>query len=135
VLAPIAALVQERVRLLTEVEPMVAFLLDEPLEIDEDSWVKAMVKGKAAPEMLDATIGALEALPAWEAAPIREAIEAAAVEVGLVNAEGQAQLSKAQGPVRVATTGRSVGPPLFESLEALGRDRTVERLRHARGRL
>jgi len=134
-LAPLDALVQERVRLLTEVEPMIAFLLDEPLEIDEESWTKAMVKGKAAPEMLDAVRGALEELDSWEAAGIRLAVEAAAVAAGLVNAEGQPQLSKAQGPVRVATTGRTVGPPLFESLEALGRDRTLDRLRAARARL
>ncbi len=134
-LAPIAELVQERVRLLTEVEPMVAFLLDEPLEIDEDSWTKAMVKGKAAPEMLAGATAGLEALQDWTAEAIRGAIEAAAVDAGLVNAEGQAQLSKAQGPVRVAATGRSVGPPLFESLEALGRDRTLERLRAAAARL
>ncbi|MGH9084587.1 MAG: glutamate--tRNA ligase [Acidimicrobiales bacterium] len=134
-LAPIAPLVQERVRLLTEVEPMVAFLLDEPLAVDEDSWTKAMVKGKAAPEMLDAAIERLDGLDGWAAEAIRGAIEAAAVAAGLVNAEGQPQLSKAQGPVRVATTGRSVGPPLFESLEALGRARTLERLRAARERL
>ncbi len=135
VLQPIAALVQERVRLLTEVEPMIAFLFDQPLDIDDDSWTKAMVKGKAAPEMLDASIAALEALGDWRSESIRAAIEAAAVTAGLVNAEGQAQLSKAQGPIRVATTGRSVGPPLFESLEVLGRDRTLARLRAARARL
>jgi glutamyl-tRNA synthetase len=135
VLEPVAALVQERVRLLTEVEPMVAFLLDEPLEVDEESWTKAMVKGKSAPEMLDATIAGLDGLATWAADDIRAAIEAAAVAAGLVNAEGQPQLSKAQGPVRVATTGRSVGPPLFESLEALGRERTLDRLRTARERL
>ena len=135
VLAPIAPLIQERVRLLTEIEPMVAFLLDAPLVEDEASWEKAMVKGKSAPEMLDATVAGLDALDRWEAEAIRAAIEAAAVSVGLVNAEGQPQLSKAQGPVRVATTGRSVGPPLFESLEALGRRRTLDRLRAARARL
>lgn len=135
VLEPMAALVQERVRLLTEVEPMVAFLLDEPLEMDEGSWTKAMVTGKAAPEMLDATIANLDGLATWAADDIRAAIEAAAVATGLVNAEGQPQLSKAQGPVRVATTGRSVGPPLFESLEALGRERTLARLRAAREQL
>lgn len=134
-LAPIASLVQERVRVLTEVEPMIAFLLDEPVEIDDESWEKAMVKGKAAAEMLDATIKGLEAVDGWAADAIRVAIEAAAVDAGLVNAEGQPQLSKAQGPVRVATTGRSVGPPLFESLEALGRDRTLARLHAARARL
>ncbi len=135
VLEPVAALVQERVRLLTEVEPMVAFLLDDPLEVDEESWTKAMVKGKAAPEMLDATIAGLEVLERWVADEIRGAIEVAAVSAGLVSAEGQPQLSKAQGPVRVATTGRSVGPPLFESLEALGRERTLARLRAAREQL
>ena len=135
VLRPIASLVQERVRLLTEVEPMIAFLLDQPLEIDEASWTKAMVKGKAAPEMLATVITGLDALDDWSAPAIRVAIEAAAVAVGLVNAEGEAQLSKAQGPVRVATTGRSVGPPLFESLEALGRVRTLDRLRAAQERL
>ena len=134
-LTPMAPLIQERVRLLTEVEPMIAFLLDDPVEVDDDSWTKAMVNGKAAPEMLDAAIAGLAALADWSADAIRAAIEAAAVAVGLVNAEGQPQLSKAQGPIRVATTGRSVGPPLFESLEALGRDRSLERLRAARGRL
>jgi len=134
-LEPLAELVQERVRLLTEVEPMIAFLLDRPLEIDDASWEKAMVKGKAAPEMLDATIERFEALDAWTADAIRVAVEDAATAVGLTNAEGRPQLSKAQAPVRVATTGRSVGPPLFESLEALGRERTLERLRAARARL
>ena len=78
---------------------------------------------------------ALDELDTWSAATVRLAVEAAAVAVGLVNAEGEPQLSKAQAPVRVATTGRSVGPPLFESLEALGRERTLERLRAARSRL
>jgi glutamyl-tRNA synthetase len=114
---------------------MIAFLLDDDVVIDDDSWTKAMVKGKAAPEMLDAAIAALEVLDPWAAEGIRAAIERAAVGVGLVNAEGQPQLSKAQGPVRVATTGRSVGPPLFESLQALGKDRTLGRLRVARARV
>ena len=76
--------------------------------------------------MLDATIAGLEALDAVggrrRSAPRSRRPPST---VGLVNAEGQPQLSKAQGPVRVATTGRSVGPPLFESLEALGQERTA----------
>ena len=134
-LEPLAPLVQERVRLLTEVEPMIAFLLDDEPVRDDESWTKAMVKGKAAPEMLAASIEALDRLDKWSAEVIRSAVEAAAVTAGLVNAEGQPQLSKAQGPVRVATTGRSVGPPLFESLEALGRERTLARLRAAAAEL
>ena len=45
------------------------------------------------------------------------------------------KLGKAQAPVRVAVTGRSVGPPLFESLDVLGRDETLRRLTLARERL
>jgi glutamyl-tRNA synthetase len=107
-------------------------LLDTPLAVDEPSWTKAIVKGKSAPEMLDATVAALTELDDWTAPAIRLAIEAAAVAVGLVNAEGEPQLSKAQAPIRVATTGRSVGPPLFESLQLLGRERTLDRLQAAR---
>jgi len=47
----------------------------------------------------------------------------------------EVKLGKAQAPVRVAVTGRTVGPPLFESLEVLGRDETLVRLRAAADRL
>ena len=120
-----------------EIEPMIDFLyLDEPT-IDDASWQKAMVKGKNVPAMLDASITRLDDLGAtgWEPDRIREAIEAAAADAGLVNAEGKPQLSKAQAPVRVAITGRTVGPPLFESLAVLGHERTLARLREARSRV
>ena len=45
------------------------------------------------------------------------------------------KLGKAQAPVRVAVTGRTVGPPLMESLEVLGRDETLRRMRAALVRL
>jgi glutamyl-tRNA synthetase len=136
-LAALAPEVRDRVRTLGEIEPMIDFLyLDEPT-IDDASWQKAMVKGKNVPEMLDATIARLAALgsAAWEPERIREAIEGAATEAGLVNVEGKPQLSKAQAPVRVAVTGRAVGPPLFESLEVLGRDETLRRLQLAQRRV
>mgnify|MGYP003832389251 CR=1 FL=1 len=65
----------------------------------------------------------------------QEAVAGAAVAAGLVNAEGAPQLSKAQGPVRLAVSGRSVGPPLWESLTVLGPERTLARLRDLRSRL
>ncbi len=133
-LGRLAPLVQERVRRLDEVEPMIAFLVDDEPYIDPDAWSSALAKAKVGPALLDEAAAGLEALGEWSAAGIRQAIEAAMVRVGLVNAQGGAQLAKGQGPLRVATTGRGVGPPLFESLEALGRDRTVARLRAARAR-
>lgn len=136
-LALLAAETQERVRTLDEVEPMIDFLVvDEPV-VDEASWTKAITKGKQVPEMLDAAIARLDALgpDEWTPEPIQAAIGAAAVDAGLVNAEGNPQLSKAQGPVRVALTGRTVGLPLWESIAVLGRPRTLARLRATRGRL
>jgi glutamyl-tRNA synthetase len=136
-LASLATEVQERVRSLSEVEPMIEFLvLDQPV-IDEASWTKTITKGKAVAEMLDATIARLDALGAdeWQPAAIQDAVSAAALDAGLVGAEGQPQLSKAQGPVRVAVSGRTVGPPLWESLTVLGRARTLDRLRATRARV
>ncbi|MCU1499930.1 MAG: glutamate--tRNA ligase [Acidimicrobiales bacterium] len=136
-LAAMASEVQERVRTLTEVEPMIEFLVVDEPEIDEASWTKAITKGKAVAEMLDATIVRLDALgpDEWSPEPIQAAVSRAAVDAGLVNAEGHPQLSKAQGPVRVAISGRTVGPPLWESIAVLGRERTLARLRGTRGRL
>jgi glutamyl-tRNA synthetase len=135
VLRPIAELVRDRVKLLTEVEPMVEFLLDGDLAIDEASWQKGVAKlGDRAAAMLDAAIEGLSEAR-WDAGSIEAALDAAARASGFVNPEGRTQMSKAQAPVRVATTGRSVGPPLYESLVVLGRERTLERLRNARARL
>jgi glutamyl-tRNA synthetase len=135
VLTPIAELVRDRVRLLTEAEPMVGFLRDDEIEIDDASWAKHVERlGDRAAAMLDAAIEGLAGCP-WDAGAIKDALEAAALAAGFVNAEGGPQMSKAQGPVRVAVTGQGVGPPLYESLVVLGRHRTLARLREARARL
>jgi glutamyl-tRNA synthetase len=147
-LESLAPLVQERVRTLAEVEPMIEFLVVDEVAFDEAAWTKVVTKGKLVPEMLDATIAGLGRLvpgpdgpsdgapePRWTPEAIQDAVAAAAVQAGLVNAEGAPQLSKAQGPVRLAVTGRSVGPPLWESLAVLGPERTLERLQVLRGRV
>ena len=135
VLRPLAALVRDRVRLLTEVEPMVDFLRVDEVAIDDPSWQKHVAKhGERAASMLDAALAALDGCE-WQPAGIEAALLDAATAAGFVNAEGRPQMSKAQGPVRVATTGRGVGPPLYESLVVLGRERTLQRLRAARAAL
>ena len=135
VLRPIAELVRDRVRLLTEVEPMVDFLRDDEVAVDDASWAKHVAKhGDRAATMLDAATAGL-ADCAWEAPAIEAALLDAATAAGFVNGEGKPQMSKAQGPVRVAVTGRAVGPPLYESLVVLGRERTLDRLRSARADL
>jgi len=126
VFAAIAPLAQTRVAVLSEIVPNVEFLfLDSPL-IDEGAWAKAMKDGAA--ELLDAVIAAFDALPTWDAGTLKATLEEIGAQRGL-------RLGKAQAPVRVAVTGRTVGLPLFESLELLGAERTLNRLRAARVRL
>jgi glutamyl-tRNA synthetase len=123
--AAVAPLAQTRIAVLSEIVSNVDFLfLPEPA-VDEASWAKAMKEGAA--EVLDATIAAF-GNAAWDAESLKAALEAVGNERGL-------KLGKAQAPVRVAVTGRTVGLPLFESLEVLGRDRTLARLRSARVQL
>jgi glutamyl-tRNA synthetase len=124
--AAVAPLAQTRIGVLSEIVPNVDFLfLTEPAR-DEAAWAKAMKEGAA--ELLDAAAAAFAGLPAWEADALKAALEGVGAERGL-------KLGKAQAPVRVAVTGRTVGLPLFESLEVLGRERTLARLRAARVRL
>ncbi len=123
----IAPHVQERVRTLSEVPPVVDFLfLDEP-PVDPDAWEKAVVRFAGASELLDEALSVYGAAP-WETAELHRVTAALADRHGV-------KLAKAQAPIRVAVTGRSVGPPLFESLHVLGRERTLERLVRARQRL
>ena len=120
-----APLVQERVKTLAEVPEMVDFLfLDEPV-IDEKSWQKAM--RPPAAELLDDAIAEYEKCE-WEPEVLHEVTLKVGEHHGL-------KLAKAQAPIRVAVTGRSVGPPLFESLAVLGRERVLDRLRAARARV
>ncbi|HEX5542926.1 MAG TPA: glutamate--tRNA ligase, partial [Micromonospora sp.] len=83
---------------------------------------------EGAGELLDATITAYDALPSWDAETLKSSLEEVGAERGL-------KLGRTQAPARVAVTGRSVGLPLFESLEVLGRERVLDRLRAARARL
>jgi len=124
----LAPVLQQRVRLLTEAEAMVDFLYLDDVPRDDAAWDKVMGKSPdVAVAMLDGAIDAFTGVE-WEA----EALHAALLAVG----EGQGlKLGKAQAPIRVAVTGRTVGPPLFESLEVLGRDQTLDRLRSARASL
>ncbi|MFP3905645.1 MAG: glutamate--tRNA ligase [Acidimicrobiales bacterium] len=130
----LAPLVQERCRTLAEVPELIDWLfLDDPPD-DPDSWNKEMGRAHAA-AVLDSAVDGVESAGEWTAEVVRAIVEQAALDAGLVGAEGNPQLAKAQAPVRVATLGRSKGLPLFESLELLGRDETLRRLQAARARL
>ncbi|MBQ91207.1 MAG: glutamate--tRNA ligase [Acidimicrobiaceae bacterium] len=121
-------LVQEKLRTLADVVRFVDFLfLEEPAD-DPESWQKVMVDGPSAAEVLDGAAAALTGCP-WEP----EAVKDAVAEVGEAL---DLRLGKAQAPVRVAVTGRTVGPPLFEAMaECMERDEVLRRIARARARL
>ena len=121
---PIAPLVQERARTLAEVYTMTDFLYRADPVIDPVEWDKGVRKSPAFAQILAAAESRYSTIE-WDAASIHEATVHAGAEAGVE------QLGKAQAPIRLAVTGRSVGPPLWESLELLGRDRTVARIRAA----
>jgi glutamyl-tRNA synthetase len=121
-----APLVQERIGVLGEVPDMVDFLfLEEPI-IDEGSW-ESVAKDDIAAAVLDAAIALYGECP-WSAESLHSATQTLADDMGR-------KLNKVQAPIRVAVTGRRVGPPLFQSLEVLGREAVLQRLRAARDRL
>ena len=123
----VSDLVQERTRLLPEAGEQVVFLFEDFDEYDPTSWQKVMSK-EGVSGILDAAVHRLGAVESWAAesieATLRETLEQLGVGAG-----------KGLQPLRVAVTGSSVSPPLFESLAALGKAKTLERLDRARSEL
>jgi glutamyl-tRNA synthetase len=124
---PIASLVQERARTFADVYTLTDFLYRPEPVIDQREWSKAVGSDSFA-AVLSAAAEAYADIE-WTASAIEEATLSAGETAGV------AQARKAQAPIRLAVTGRSVGPPLWESLELLGRDRTIARVRAALDRL
>jgi glutamyl-tRNA synthetase len=118
-----APLVQERVATLGEVPAMVDFLFLADPPYDEAAVDKGLRRDARASEILAAAVEAFSTCD-FDAASLHQTM--------IVIGEGlELNLRKTQAPVRVAMTGRSVGPPLFESMEALGRDEVRRRLEAA----
>jgi glutamyl-tRNA synthetase len=124
--AEAAPLVQERMTTLTESSDMLGFLFVDERSFTRDAADAEKLLDVEGRGVVKAAHDALAALSSWETAAIDQALRAALVEeLGL-------KPRNAFGPVRVAVTGRRVSPPLFESLELLGRDRSLARLASAR---
>lgn len=116
----VAPLVQERVQLLGEVPGMVGFLFTDEVTYAEDA-LKGLPANAA--EVLDACVVALEPLEEFTPEKIQESLAAELVE------KLELKPRIAYGPPRVAITGRRISPPLFESMELLGKEESLRRLR------
>ncbi len=119
------AIAQEKAQTLDEVWPLIGFLFDEP-DYDEKAWRKVMKDG--AGELLASSLEALRGVEEFEPEPLEMAL------TGVVESSG-AKPGKVFQPIRVAITGTSVSPGIFESLSVLGRERSLERIERALSRL
>jgi len=123
----IASLIQERTRLLPEAGEQVVFLFEDFDEYDAKSWDKVMTK-EEVPEILDQSARLLAGLDPWSAETLESTLRSMLEEMAIGTGRGLQ-------PLRVAITGSSVSPPLFESMAVLGKDKTLQRLAQARARL
>ena len=118
-----AGLVQTRIVVLGDAWDLLKFFNEDDYTIDPKAAAKEL--GTDAGPVLGAAVTALDGLTGWTATDIEAALKGALIEaLGL-------KPRKAFGPIRVAITGSLVSPPLFESMELLGRERSLQRLRAA----
>ena len=123
----VSDLVQERTRFLPEAGEQVVFLFEDFKEYDLVAWQKVMAKD-GVPGILKTARERLASVDNWAAADIEAVLRDMLEEMALGAAKGLQ-------PLRVAVTGTSVSPPLFESLAALGKEKTLARLERAQREL
>jgi glutamyl-tRNA synthetase len=119
------AIAQEKAQTLAEVWPLIGFLFEEP-ETDEKAWRKVMRDG--ALPLLQDSLEALRGVERFEPEPIEEALSP-------ILEQREVKPGTLYQPIRVAISGGSVSPGIFDSLATLGRERSLERIERAVERL
>jgi len=122
-LSRIAALVQDRLKVLEDIEEEHAFFFQEPVTYEDEAVAKFLRQDGVAERLLELR-ARLERLPAFETAAVEAAVR------GLVT-EQQLQAKDLIHPARVAVTGRAVSPPLFDVMSILGKPTVLSRLEYA----
>ncbi len=125
--ARLVPLVKERTKLLAEVGAQARFLFVDIDVYDEASWSKVM-DVEEGPVALDGALGVLKGLEPWTTDAIDMALRGMLETLSL-------SARKGLQPIRVAVSGSTVSPPLFESLDILGKSETLSRIEKARALL
>jgi glutamyl-tRNA synthetase len=124
-------LVRERIKLLSEIVEMADFFfVEDELHYEPSSLLGKRYAGDpaGAAAALDAVIARLQNLNRWDHESLEGTLRPQAEELGV-------KAGDLFGIIRVAVTGKTAAPPLFETLEVLGRERTLARLQTARNKL
>ena len=123
-LVRIAPLIQERLKTLGDVAPLTQFFFKPDAEYEVADLAQKGMDSEAARGALQAALAALEGVGRFDAGSIEAVLRSLAESLGL-------KTGQLLGTLRVATTGQRVSPPLFETMELLGRERTLEAVRAA----
>lgn len=118
----IVALEQERIKTLAEIAPATAFFFREPIEYDAAAVAKVLTP--EARRTVAAVADLLRDVPTWDVPSLEQAVR------GYVEKTGQTTKAVFQ-PIRVAVTGTTVSPPLFDTLALIGRERALARMQRA----
>jgi glutamyl-tRNA synthetase len=120
----VTPLIQERIKTLADAIDLTDFVFNDKIGYEAEALIGKKMDASASLEALQRTRGMLTDLSEFDEATLEPALRAQADELGL-------KAGQLFGIVRVATTGKSVAPPLFGTLAVLGRDRTLARLQLA----
>lgn len=124
----IVPLIQERLKKLSEIAELTDFFFTDALEYDGRLLVAKGLTPEASLSALESASGRARSVTAWDRTALEETIRPLADELGM-------KTGQLFGILRVAITGRTAAPPLFETMEVLGRDRVLKRLGQAESRL
>ena len=124
----IVPLIQERLKTLADASPLIQFLFKPEAKYDPAELVQKGMDLDRTRAGLEASLTSLEGLPAFDSETIEQALRSLADELGV-------KAGQLFGSLRIATTGQRVAPPLFQTMEVLGRERTLSSVRGAIARL
>lgn len=122
--AAIVPLIQERIKTLAEAPPAMAYFFEPTLSYEPSLLVQKGMTQEQTAATLAATLARLAALPVFEVDQMEGQLRDLAAELGL-------KTGQVFGALRVAVTGRTATPPLFQTIAVLGRERSLERIAHA----
>ena len=123
-LAAVAAVVQERLKTLADAAPLIPFFFNPDFEYEPDELVQRKMDEAGTRRALEASLETIQGLESPDAATLEGAMRPLADDLGI-------KVGQLLGTLRVATTGLRVSPPLFESMEVLGKERIVRDIRRA----
>ena len=127
-LLEIVPLIQERLKLLQDAAPLIAFFFKPRVEYETRDLVQKKMDADGARNALERTLTATEGLPTFDSQSLENALRPLAQDLGI-------KVGQLLGTLRVATTGLQVSPPLFETMAVLGRERSLAAIREAADRL